>query len=216
MEAPSAGEIALGGPPTSGRGARTASRLRVAALDAFRELGWNATRVEDIVRRAGVSHGTFYTYYENKAAVLDDLVRSSQRDFAAMAAAPWEADDVRRALERTIGGFLDLYQRDLVIMRTWLEAARDEEAFADLFLQARALFVRRVAEHVGAAVTASGRDDVPAAGTVASSLCAMVEHFAYCWLVLGEPHERDDAVAALVLVWGGALNALASFRLVRL
>jgi len=44
----------------------------------------------------------------------------------------------------------------------------------------------------------------------------MVEHFAYCWLVLGEPHERDDAVAALVLVWGGALNALASFRLVRL
>jgi len=216
MEAPGAGEIALGGPPTSGRGARTASRLRVAALDAFRELGWNATRVEDIVRRAGVSHGTFYTYYENKAAVLDDLVRSSQRDFAAMAAAPWEADDVRRALERTIGGFLDLYQRDLVIMRTWLEAARDEEAFADLFLQARALFVRRVAEHVGAAVTASGRDDVPAAGTVASSLCAMVEHFAYCWLVLGEPHERDDAVAALVLVWGGALNALASFRLVRL
>lgn len=216
MEEPGAADVVAGGPPTSGRGARTASRLRVAALEAFAELGWNATRVEDIVRRAGVSHGTFYTYYENKAAVLDDLVRSSQRDFAELAAAPWEADDVRRALERTIGGFLDLYQRDVVIMRTWLEAARDEEAFSRLFLQARALFVRRVAEHVGAAVAASGRQDVPSAATVASSLIAMVEHSAYCWLVLGEPHERDDVLAALVLVWGGALNALASFRLVRL
>lgn len=217
MQGAGADEAAVAGAAASGRGARTASRLRAAALDAFRELGWNATRVEDIVRRAGVSHGTFYTYYENKAAVLDDLVRSSQRDFADLAAAPWDENDVRRALERTIGGFLDLYQRDAVIMRTWLEAARDEEAFSDLFLRARALFVERVAQHVGAAVAASGRqDDVPSAATVASSLIAMVEHSAYCWLVLGEPHQRDDVLAALVLVWGSTLNALASFRLVRL
>lgn len=216
MEAPTGGDVSTAAPPASGRGARTASRLRAAALAAFSELGWNATRVEDIVQRAGVSHGTFYTYYDNKAAVLDDLVRASQRDFAALAAAPWEADDVRRAIERVIGGFLDLYARDAVVMRTWLEAARDEQDFSRLFLSARALFVRRVAEHVAAAVAVSGRQDVPAAETVASSLVAMVEHFAYCWLVLGEPHERDDVIAALVLVWGGALNALASFRLVPL
>jgi AcrR family transcriptional regulator len=197
------------------RGERTASRLREAAREAFAELGWNATRVEDIVQRAGVSHGTFYTYYENKAAVLDQLVRDSQADFAALAAAPWRADDVRGALERVIGGFLDLFARDVVIMRTWLQAARDDRAFGSLYVRSRALFVRRIAEHLGAVASRAHRRDVVDAQTVASALAAMVEHLAYTWLVLGEPHDRDDVLDALVLVWGSALNALAGHEVVQ-
>ena len=198
------------------KGARTAARLRQAASDAFAELGWQTTRVQDIVRRAGVSHGTFYTYYDNKAALLDDLVRASQAELDALASAPWHAHDVRGALERIIGGFLDVYRRDLVVMRTWLEAARDERVFADLYLEMRAVFVRRVAQHVTAAVHVSGRSGGPPAETVASALVAMVEHFAYCWLVLGEPHDRADAVDGLVLIWGSALNALTGSDLVRM
>lgn len=204
------------GPVRLSRGARTAARLRRAALEAFAELGWLATRVEDVVQRAGVSHGTFYTYYDNKSAVLADLVRSLQADVVALGAAPWEAEDVRGALERIIGGFLDLYRRDAVVMRTWLQAARDERSFSELYLQSRALFVRRVAEHLASAAASSGRSHGPPADTVASALVAMVEHFAYCWAVLGEHHERADAVQALVLVWGNTLNALAGFELVRL
>jgi AcrR family transcriptional regulator len=194
---------------TSTRRGNTADRLRAAASEAFAELGWQATRVEDIVRRAGVSHGTFYTYYENKAAVLDDLVRSSQAEFVRLASAPWEADDVRGALERVIGGFLDQYAGDRIVMRTWLQAAREDASFSRLYVESRALFVQRVAEQLQAVVAVSGRSDAPPASTVASSLVAMVEHFAYCWLVLGESHNRDDAVEALVLVWGATLGALA-------
>lgn len=208
------GNAATASPPT--RGERTALRLRNAARAAFAELGWNATRVEDIVQRAGVSHGTFYTYYENKSAVLDQLVRDSQAEFATLAVAPWRADDVRGALARVIGGFLDLFARDVVIMRTWLQAARDDRAFSHLYVDSRALFVRRVADHLATAAARGGREDVPAVETVASALVAMVEHLAYTWLVLGEPHERDDVLDALVLVWGSALNALASSDVVRL
>ncbi|HWB71987.1 MAG TPA: TetR/AcrR family transcriptional regulator [Egibacteraceae bacterium] len=204
------------GPVPLSRGARTAARLRQAAREAFAELGWQGTRVEDIVQRAGVSHGSFYTYYDNKSAVLSDLVGALQADVVALGAAPWEADDVRGALERIIGGFLDIYWRDAVVIRTWLEAARDEPSFRELYLQSRRLFVRRVAEHLAAAAAASGRNAGPPADTVASALVAMVEHFAYCWAVLGERHERADAVGALVLVWGSALNALAGFEVVRL
>ena len=196
-----------------GRRARTAARLREAGLAAFGELGWSTVRVEDVVRHAGVSHGTFYTYYENKAALLDDLVRASQAEFVALAADAWEADDVRGALERVIAGFLDVYRRDAVIMRTWLDAAREEPGLAELYLTSRALFVRRVAEELDKMLARRARGAPPAA-TVASALVAMVEHFAYCWLVLGEPHERNDAVDALVTIWGGALNELAGFEVV--
>ncbi|HUH08675.1 MAG TPA: TetR/AcrR family transcriptional regulator [Egibacteraceae bacterium] len=197
------------------RGARTAARLRRAASEAFAELGWQGTRVEDIVQRAGVSHGTFYTYYENKSAVLADLVRSTQQDLASLAEAPWEADDVRGALTRVIGGFLDVYKRDSVTIRTWLDAANDEPVFSELYRESREMFIARVGDYVSKAVAVSGRHAGPPPHIVASALAAMVEHFAYCWAVLGESHERNDAVDALVHVWGSALNSLAGFRIVR-
>lgn len=199
---------------TRTRGAKTAQRLRQAAREAFADLGWQGARVEDIVKRAGVSHGTFYNYYENKAAILGHLVRESQADFVALASAPWDAEDVRGALERVIGGFLDVYQRDAAVMRTWLQAAREERGFSDLYRESRAMFVDRVAEHV-AAVSALRGTAGPPSRTVASALVAMVEHFAYCWAVLGEEHDRQEAVDGLVLVWGGTLNELAGFEVVK-
>lgn len=196
------------------RSAPTAARLRRAAIVAFEDLGWQATTVTDITRQAGVSHGTFYTYYENKVALAEDLIRGSMGDLMALASEPWKADDVRGALERVIGGFLDVYQRDRVILRTWLEAARENRRISVRYLAARAAFVDRVSEHVAAVVAASGRADQPPPRAVASALVAMVEHFAYCWAVLGEDHDRDDAVASLVLIWGSTLNEIAGFPVV--
>jgi AcrR family transcriptional regulator len=200
---------------TSPRAARTAARLREAGLAAFAELGWQATRVEDVVQRAGVSHGTFYTYYDNKSALLADLVRVSQAEFAALASAPWGSDDVRGALESIVSGFLDRYRADAAIMKAWLQAAREDQSFSDLYLSSRGLFVDRVAENVAAVLAVSGREHTPPAHTVASTLVAMVEHFAYCWLVLGEEHEPGDVLESVVLVWGSTLNALAGFELVK-
>jgi AcrR family transcriptional regulator len=200
----------------SPRALRTAAKLRDAAREVFGELGWQAARVEDIVSRAGVSHGTFYHYYENKAAVLEDLVRHSQADFVALAEAPWESDDVRAELARVIGGLLDVYERDAPVLQAWLHAAREERSFSDLYGKLRSLYVRRVAENLEPVLAASGRKDLPPARTLASALVAMVEHFAYAWHVLGEDHERDEAIAALVLIWGGALNAAAGFPVVDL
>ncbi|MEX0658717.1 MAG: TetR/AcrR family transcriptional regulator [Egibacteraceae bacterium] len=209
-------EQKLAVPEVRSRGERTAERLRDAARTAFAELGWQGTRVEDIVQRAGVSHGTFYTYYENKTAVLSALVRDSEAAFAELAAAPWEADDVRGALERIIGGFLERYRTDAMIMRTWLQAARDERGFSRLYVDSRRLFVDRVADKVALAFAASGRAPTLPPHTVASALVAMVEHFAYCWLVLGEEHDPDDVVDSLVMIWGATLNALTGFDVVDL
>jgi AcrR family transcriptional regulator len=200
----------------SQRGARTAAALRAAAREAFADLGWQATRVQDIVARAQVSHGTFYHYYDNKAAVLEALVRESQTEFAALAAASWQGDDVRAELEGVIGGLLDLYERDAPVLHAWLHAAREERSFAELYGQVRGLYIDRVADNVRGVVEAAGRDQGPDPATVASALVSMVEHFAYTWHVLGEEHTRDDAVAAVVLIWGAALNALAGWEIVKL
>lgn len=46
-----------------------------AALAAFAEKGFSATRVEDIAARAGVSKGTVYLYFESKQDMFRALVR---------------------------------------------------------------------------------------------------------------------------------------------
>lgn len=49
-------------------------------MGVFAEKGFARTRMEDIARKAGVTKGTIYLYFENKDAVFKNLVRSSIGD----------------------------------------------------------------------------------------------------------------------------------------
>jgi AcrR family transcriptional regulator len=46
-----------------------------AALDLFIEQGFAQTRVDDIAKRAGISKGAVYLYFESKEKILEGLVR---------------------------------------------------------------------------------------------------------------------------------------------
>lgn len=197
---------------TSPRGRKTMQRLRAAARQAFDDLGWQGTRVQDIAERAGVSHGTFYTYYDNRNAVLVDLVTDTMAAFIELASQSWDGSDARTALEKVVGGFLDTYEADAGVMRTWLQASREEKEFGALYLDLRQRFVDRITEQLELVVDAAGRRAaVPEPAVIASVLAAMVEHVAYCRFVLGEPHDRDALMDGLLLVWGSTINSLAGF-----
>src|SRR6266516_3316161 len=55
------------------QGERTRQRLLEAAKKVFRERTYPETRVDDITREAGTSHGAFYLYFNNKTEVLEAL-----------------------------------------------------------------------------------------------------------------------------------------------
>src|SRR3989475_6242782 len=48
-----------------------------AALEVFADRGFAATKLEDVARRAGVTKGTIYLYFENKEALFKALVRQT-------------------------------------------------------------------------------------------------------------------------------------------
>lgn len=54
----------------------TRQRLYDTALAAFREKGFDAVQVEDIVRAAGVARGTFYLHFQNKEDLLNTFRES--------------------------------------------------------------------------------------------------------------------------------------------
>ncbi len=51
--------------------------LLTAALDLFVERGFASTRLEDVAKRAGVSKGTLYLYFENKEDLFKAVVREN-------------------------------------------------------------------------------------------------------------------------------------------
>jgi AcrR family transcriptional regulator len=50
--------------------------LMTAALDVFSEHGFTAARLEEVARRAGVSKGTVYLYFESKEALFKAAVEA--------------------------------------------------------------------------------------------------------------------------------------------
>jgi AcrR family transcriptional regulator len=47
-----------------------------AAMEVFGERGFAATRCEEVARRAGISKGTLYLYFESKEALFKEMVRA--------------------------------------------------------------------------------------------------------------------------------------------
>ena len=70
----------LGGEPTRSRSLRSRGRETVGKLlraghEVVEERGHDNARVDDIVDRADVSHGTFYLYFRDREDLLASLVR---------------------------------------------------------------------------------------------------------------------------------------------
>jgi AcrR family transcriptional regulator len=125
--------VADGGAEPSAAAARTIERLVDAGRTVFAERGYHQTRVDDVVAAAGVSHGVFYRYFENKeqfARVLTSrAVIAVSEVFAAIprevAAAPV---DGRAALRRWLRRYNEAHTTEAVMARVWAQAALQDTA----------------------------------------------------------------------------------------
>lgn len=61
----------------------TRTQILAAAEAEFGQNGFHAASVADIARRAGVAHGTVYTYFSSKEALFADVVREINRQLRA-------------------------------------------------------------------------------------------------------------------------------------
>src|SRR6476646_9242725 len=67
------------------QGRKTMRKLLDAGMRVFAERGFHAARVDDIVRAARTSHGTFYLYFANKEDLLRALAVECARELDAVA-----------------------------------------------------------------------------------------------------------------------------------
>jgi AcrR family transcriptional regulator len=190
--------------PRTSRGERTAARLRGAARSVFAERGYAAARVEDIVAVAGVSHGTFYTYFENKAKALDALIDETAAELQAVVDEPWEGPDVLGTIAAVIDRFVAVFADHADVVRAWLEAGAHEQHFRDRLREVRQGYVDRVAANLEPALEDTLHDPAVAA----AALVAMVEGYATQGMTTDDPDQRASVVATLSTIWFGGLLRL--------
>jgi AcrR family transcriptional regulator len=110
-------------------GRRALASLLAVGHDVVVSRGYQGTRVDDVVAAAGVSHGAFYRYFENK----DDLVRIvAVRALQAVSSALTEVPDVtdRAALRRWLRQYNVVHSAEGAMIRVWVEAG-DEALRSD-------------------------------------------------------------------------------------
>lgn len=60
----------------AGQGADRRAQILAAALDEFSLHGFEATRLEDVAKRAHVAKGTIYLYFKDKESLFQELLRA--------------------------------------------------------------------------------------------------------------------------------------------
>jgi AcrR family transcriptional regulator len=128
-----------GGEPARDRelraqGRETVRKLLEAGLIEFEDRGFNGVRVDDVVRRAGISHGTFYLYFANKEDLFKALLRDALHDMEVVAGDfPVVTGDETglRLLRQWVRKFFAAYAAHGTVLRTLISANAPGEVFGD-------------------------------------------------------------------------------------
>ena len=200
----------LAGGPASRRvlrtqGRRTMRKLLDAAMQVFASRGYHAARVDDIVKLANTSHGTFYLYFSNKEDLLRALVS--------------EAGEVVGALDSALGP-ISSGPDGWVSLRGWMERFSLEwrryapvlRAWTDLLMSDVVLTAQAHEAAAGVASTLARRiaEAEPGPGiepnAAAEAVIAMVDRFHYIRQFAGEPIDEEALDTLTTMVHKAVFN----------
>ncbi len=184
-------------PDAETRSARTRRKLLDGALEAIDDRGFHATRVDDIVRLAGVSHGAFYLYFDDKQELFRILAAEAAEDMVGRVATLGEdPPPTGEGLVDWLADFVEGYRRHGAVIRAWMEDHARDGGLREL---ADASFAR-VVEDLGRRV------DTAALGPLGPvALMALLERYAYFTISRDLTADRDALRSVATLIERGFL-----------
>ena len=173
------------------RGQRTREKLLGAGAVVFAERGYHAARVDDVVKLAETSHGTFYLYFANKEELFHALAEQVAERLAALAGtlpALTPGPDGLAALTAWMAEFQTLYAESGPIIQAWTEAEIVATDVGKLATTVWAAFTRALIDRIRATAV----DDIDPA-VAALAFVAMIERANY-YVRTGQVGVKREAV----------------------
>lgn len=183
-------------PASAARKARSADRrdaILAAALDEFASRGFEAARLDDVARRAGVAKGTIYLYFRDKESLFQELVRAMLTPLVGTIEAMGQADLPLPALADRIA---DLFVREVYetrrkdVVRLMISEGRRFPKLAEFYY--REVLSRIIAAVRSLLRRAAARGEVPEGLAEFPQIIAAPGLIAIIWSGLFERFEPLD------------------------
>ena len=167
------------------------ARLQTAALELFRERGYDRTTAADVAARAGVTERTFFRYFPDKREVLFDgeaLMRAALT--ASIAAAPADLGP----LDTLFGAFRS-FQPALEANRSYSQPRHKVISSTPALHERELAKIAALADALAGALEARGVPELRAVLAARIGMAAFV-HATVAWLDDSEPKldERLDSI----------------------
>lgn len=179
------------------RGERTRQALLRAGATVLPIRGYHETRVDDIVEAAGVSHGTFYRYFDSK----DDFFRTLAELASAMMIELVERLDLDSSAEELRAWLVEwfaAYEADGGVISTWQDMRSSPELLAFSEQLAASVFTRLE--------KLMDRRDFGHPQVASAMLLALLERAPYRVYVLGFSTPSGEIDATLAIIRRGFLG----------
>lgn len=161
-------------------------KLLDAAMVVFARRGYHAARVDDIVKVARTSHGTFYLYFSNKEDLLRALVAEAGEVVAALDSSLGTVDpgaDGWNELRSWMSQFSDAWQRYAPVLRAWTDLVMSDTELTEQAHAAAGGVASTLANRIAEAGPIRGIDP----NAAAEAVVAMVDRFHQLRQFSGEP-----------------------------
>jgi AcrR family transcriptional regulator len=197
--------------PRSRKGVRTRARLVQAAKEVFEEDGFLEARISDIAERAGLSHGSFYHYFDSKEQVFREVAEAMDERLSeplgSVIHASGSGETPRERLRKALRSHLERYRDEARIMGVIEQVSRyDEHVRAVRFARHKA-YSADIADSIRRLQRREMADPELDPTIAAVALGAMMSRFPEMWLVDGFLDcSFDDAVDQITTVFVNALG----------
>jgi AcrR family transcriptional regulator len=187
------------------RGRQSRQQLIDAARVVFERDGFLRARIADICDEAGMSHGSFYTYFVSKEEIFQELVDSIEIDLLRIDPIAEDAEPIDR-IRSANRHYLETYRDNAAILRVIQQVATfDEEVRQTRIRHQDALahaIERRTREYQDRGLA----DTQINAWFAANALGGMVAFVSDQIVSRDVPVDIDFVVEQLTLLWANAIG----------
>jgi AcrR family transcriptional regulator len=197
--------------PRSRKGIETRARLVAAAKEVFERDGFLDARISDIAERAGLSHGSFYHYFESKEEVFREVAAEVDKRLSApmntVILDPASKASPRERIREAMRLHLESYRDEARIMGVIEQVSRFDEEVGRSWYERHQHYRSEMANSIRSlqrhGLVDSGLDPTITAAAIGS----MVYRFPEMWFVQGLLDcDFDEGVEQFTLIFERALG----------
>jgi AcrR family transcriptional regulator len=192
--------------PATARGRRTHDALIVAGREVIEEHGWAGFTPEAVTQAAGVSYGTFYTYFESKDDLLRKIVKAAADEMIQASLVPDTLDDPYARIVEANRRYLAATGRAAKVLRMVEHGAYLDDNLRTLLLEIREFYVARSADGIRRLQEDGLADPGLDPRLTAIALGGMVEQVAVVINELREPLDTEKMIDHLSRIWASAIG----------